>query len=58
MLSVCSNYEKVWSMVSLVSTVVRSGWLGALSALLVLTSVLLATTGSVVRSGWWLLRPR
>ena len=26
--------------------------------LLVLTSVLLATTGSVVRSGWLLLRPR
>ena len=45
-------------MVSLVSTVVRSGWLGALSALLVLTSVLLATTSSVVRSGWWLVRPR
>ena len=57
MLSVCSNYEKVWSMVSLVSTVVRSGWLGA-CLLLVLTSVLLATTSSVVRSGWWLLRPR
>ena len=52
-------------MVSLVSTVVRSGWLGACLllvvtsvVLLVLTSVQLATTSSVVRSGWWLVRPR